>query len=212
MSLSEFTLSDYLNHLLKGFWNIVFRSRCAHLLPHSLNFLDSRTKNEDILITNFFVNFNIGSVHGSDDKSSIHNKLHIRSSRRLCSRSWNVLREFSSWDDNFSIGYAIVGKEQTFQVVFGFAIIVDDVADFVDEFDDLFGVEISWSSFSWEHNCSGDDFESFLGTHFLYRKISVNNVQDIHELPFVFVNSLNLDVEHWVWIDLHIAVHLYPFS
>lgn len=33
-----------------------------------------------------------------------------------------------------------------------------------------------------------------------------NHVQTVEQLPFVFMDSLDLNVEHGVWVDLHLVV------
>lgn len=47
------------------------------LLTDSVNTFDTLTENKHILLSNLFCDFNVGTVHGSDNKRSIHDEFHI---------------------------------------------------------------------------------------------------------------------------------------
>ena len=54
---------------------------------------------------------------------------------------------------------------------------------------------IPWSSFATDHDDSLNKFSlSLVGWSSEDLEISMNNVQDIHKLPFILMNSLDLDI------------------
>lgn len=123
-----------------------------------------------------------------------------------------MLGEFGGGDDDFCVGDAVVGEEEALEVVFGFAVVVDDVADLVDELDDALGVVVGGGGLSGEHDGSGDDLLPLFGGEFLDPEVPPDDVEDVHELPLVLVDSLDLDVEHAVGVDVYSAVLLDPLG
>lgn len=47
------------------------------LLSNSANSSDILTKDEHVLNTDFFGNLNVGTVHGSNNESTIHDEFHV---------------------------------------------------------------------------------------------------------------------------------------
>jgi hypothetical protein len=64
---------------------IVLRWSVVHLFLQLLNFVDLGTEDEHILITHLLAYFYISSVKRADDKSAVHDKLHI-----ACARSFST--------------------------------------------------------------------------------------------------------------------------
>ena len=73
-------------------------------------------------------------------------EFHVSSSGSLCSSSWNLFGQVSCRHDLFSQSDAIVFKEDQLQFVSNIRIIVDDVTNSVEQFDDLLGHVVTWSS------------------------------------------------------------------
>jgi hypothetical protein len=42
-----------------------------------INFLHSRTKYEDVFLSNFLVDLDVSAIHSSNDETPIHHKLHV---------------------------------------------------------------------------------------------------------------------------------------
>lgn len=70
----------------------------------------------------------------------------------------------------------------------------------VDELDDVFSIDIAWGSFTSKHDCPRHYILTILRSHILYPKITVDDIENVHELPFVFMDPFNLDVEEGVLI------------
>lgn len=48
-----------------------------HLLLELVDLVNLRTKNKHVVNTHLLGDFNVGTVHGSDDETTIHNEFHI---------------------------------------------------------------------------------------------------------------------------------------
>ena len=66
-----------LNDLLQLSRNVILGTRRAHLMFQSINFLHSRTKYENVFLSNFLVDLNVSAIHSSNNETSIHHKLHV---------------------------------------------------------------------------------------------------------------------------------------
>ena len=92
-------------------------------------------------------------------------------------------------------------------------IVVDCVLNSSDELNDGFGVVISWSSFSTDHDDLWNKFgSSLVNWSFQNKKISVDNLKDVHKLSLILVNSLDLNIIHGINWNIIASVLLHPFS
>ena len=108
-----------------------------------------------------------------------------------------MLRKLSSWDDEWSGGDGVVGQEDNLQKVSNCCGSVDFVLDSVDQLNNVLGICISWSSLSSEHDDSWHKLScSFSLWGVQNGQVSMNDVEDVHELSLVLVNSFDLDVIH----------------
>ena len=98
-------VNDWMNHgniteesTLNGFENLSkSRSNISSLalikfFSYPIDSLNPLSKNKHIVFSNLFGDLDIGSIHCSDDKASIHNELHVRGSWCLRSSCRDVLR------------------------------------------------------------------------------------------------------------------------
>ncbi len=79
------------------------------------NLLNPSSENENVLGTNLLIDFNISSIHGSNNQPSIHHKLHIAGSRSLSASCRDMLAQLRGRDDDLGIGDIVVGKEDNFE-------------------------------------------------------------------------------------------------
>ena len=49
-------------------------------MSETINFLDFGSKDEDIFGANFLIDLDVGSIHGAEDESSVHDKFHVAGS------------------------------------------------------------------------------------------------------------------------------------
>ena len=88
---------------------------------------------EDIALANLFGNFNVCTVDGTDQQTTIETELHVTGTASLCSSGTNVLRNVGSRNENLSERYGVVRKEVEGEKILGVRIAVDDAGDIDDE-------------------------------------------------------------------------------
>ena len=87
------------------------------------------SKDEHIFLANFLSNFNISTVHCTDDKRTIHDKLHVGGARGLSAGSGDVLRQIGCGYDDLGVGDAVVLEEDNFEQVVDGSVVVDYLPD-----------------------------------------------------------------------------------
>lgn len=114
-----------------------------------------------------------------------------------------MLRHFGGWDNDLSARYVVVWQEDDFQKISNSVVTVDLLRNTCNEFNDSFGVVVTWSSLSTDADDSWDKFAlSLVSWGIKNGKISVDDIKDVHKLSLVFMNSLNLNIEHSVDWDI----------
>ena len=86
---------------------------------------------------------------------------------------------------------------------------VHDIADAMDQLDDELGHGIPWRGLPAENHGAGHGVND---NTFSDAVIACDNLEHVQELPLVFVNALDLNVEHRVGIDLDLESHHNDFS
>lgn len=122
-----------------------------------------------------------------------------------------MLRKFSSRDDDLGSTDVVVGQEDNLQEVTNVVVVVNLVRDGSDELDESLGVVVAGSGLTTDHDDTRLELAGALMLRSVQnRKISVDNVQDVHELALVFVNTLDLDVIERIDRDIEAGVLLDP--
>ena len=112
--LPESARPNRLNDLLQLSGNVILGTRRAHLMFQCIDFLHSRTKYEDVVLSNFLVDLNVRAIHSSNNETPIHHEFHVASAWSLCSCSRDMLAEVRGRDDNLGVRNVVVGKENYF--------------------------------------------------------------------------------------------------
>ena len=82
-------------------------------------------------------------------------------------------------------------------------VIIHDISDGEDKADSFFSDEVAWSSFTAEEVSSG---WWVIGVIRFKIKILVNDVEDIHKLAFIGMDTFNLDIEEGVRVGRDILL------
>jgi hypothetical protein len=123
------------------------------------------------------------------------------------------LREFSSWNDDLSAGDIVVWQEDDLEEISDIVVVVNLEGNGGDQFDDSLGVMVTWSSLTTDHNNSWDELVSSLVLWGIKNgEISVNDVEDVHKLSLVLMDSLNLNIEQGINADIKSGLLLNPSS
>ena len=92
-------------------------------------------------------------------------------------------------------------------------IIVDLVSNGCDQLDDSLGIVVAWGSLTTDGNDSWDELVSSLVLGSVEDlKVSVNDVQNVHELSLVLVYSLDLNIIKGIERNIETGVLLNPCS
>jgi hypothetical protein len=96
-----------------------------------------------------------------------------------------------------------LGKNATLQLVAAFGVLVDDLGDIVGQLDDA-----AWPCNSPAPPCrrSARSAASSFGIAALDAVVQMNDMQHVEQLALVFVDALDLHVEHGIGVELHAAV------
>jgi len=173
----------------------VVSSTLVHFLLASLNTLNILTKDEHVLLSNLLCDLDICTIHGTNNEATVHDELHIRSTRCFSTSRRNMLRKLRSWNDDLSGRNVVVWQEDDLEKVANLVIVVDLVADGSDQLDDGLGIVVTWSSLATNSYDSWDELVSSLILWSVKNgKISVNDVQNVHELSLILMYSLNLNI------------------
>jgi hypothetical protein len=106
-----------------------------------------------------------------------------------------VLGNVACRDDNLSLADVVVLEEYHLQEVANFSIVVDDLADLVDQVDDCLGHPVARCCFTTENADTRLNLLALLCGHVLQLEVAVDHTKDVQLLTLVLVNSLHLNVE-----------------
>src|SRR5271163_4871076 len=101
-----------------------------------LNLICSKTEQEEIFMAYGIPDLNVGAVKGSDRERSIHGELHIPCSGGFFAGRRYLLAEIRSRIDLLTESNVVIGKEHDLQTAVHIGIVIDDLADRIDELDD----------------------------------------------------------------------------
>lgn len=85
----------------------------------------------------------VGAVAGTDDQTAVEHKLHIGRARGFCSSSRYVLTNVTGWSDDLGLADIVILKEDDFEGVANVLVSVDNLADLVNQVNDLLMVSYS---------------------------------------------------------------------
>ncbi len=114
-----------------------------------------------------------------------------------------MLAELGRGDQDLSVADPVVGHENDLEVLLGLVVIIDDLPDCIDEFDDLLGRHVPRRTLPPEQHRPGHHCSALVRAHGLDGQVPVDHVEDVHQLPFVLVDPLYVDVEKAVGPQLH---------
>ena len=98
------------------------------------------------------------------------------------------------------------------QQVIGIVIIVDDISHTIDKLYDTLSIGIGRGSLTSKQDGSGDELLPSLCLGLLQKQVPIDDVEDIHELSLVLMNSLDLYVEEGIWVNLYSALLPHPLN
>lgn len=174
------------------------------------DFVFFHAENENVVQTHFFGHFDVGTVQSSDGKSSVqlfyeekiewhhfnwnsnkppYHKLHVASAGGFGTGSRDLFAQIGRRDDLFGQSDAIILQIDDFELIADDGIAVDHLANRANQFDDFLGHMIAGGSFSSDHDGPGHNGRPRIGFDAV---VKCDDVQAVHQLALVLVNSLHL--------------------
>ena len=133
----------------------------------------------------------------SGSREAIHNNahLHVARTRSLSPSSGNVLANITRRHNNLRLANIVVLQEDNLEQITNLLIIIDHLADLVDEVDNRLRHPVTRRRFAAEDADLRLHLLAFLGRHLLDLKIPMDDAEDVELLSLVLVHTLYLDVE-----------------
>src|SRR5215471_15089934 len=157
-----------------------------------LNFLGLQAEDKNIFLADLLHDLDIGTVERADGQGTIHRELHVACPGGFSPRSRNVFAEIGSGDDLFRQEHPIVGQKHHLDLAANARVIIDHLADIVDQFNDLLGSPIPGSGFAGEHiGARHLGFDLVLNE----AQILIDDAHDVEQLAFVLVYPFHMDIE-----------------
>ena len=154
-------------------------------------------EDEDVLGADMLAHFDIGAVERADGQRAIERELHVAGAGRFHAGCRDLLGQVGGGDDGFGEGHVVVRQEGDLEQAADGWVVVDDAADIVGELDDLLGAQVACGGFAREDFHPRDVVLGRVGADVA---VGGDDLQDVEQLAFVFVDALDLDVEHGVGV------------
>jgi len=143
----------------------------------------------------------VGAVAGADDEAAVEDELHVAGAAGLGAGGGDVLADVGGRGDDFGFADVVVLDEDDFEEVADVFVVVDDLADVVDQMDDGLRHPVAWCGFAPEDGDPRSELLPLFRSHGLDGQVAVDDAEDVELLPFVFVYALDLDVEQGHRVD-----------
>ena len=134
----------------------------------------------------------------ADGERAIERELHVPGSRGLHAGGRDLLRQLSRRDDRLRQTDVVVRQEHDLQQLAGQRIVVDDLGDVIGELDDQLRLRVARRRLAGENLDPRHPGLVRLG---LDGDVECDRLQEIEQLPLVFVDALDLHVEHRIRVD-----------
>lgn len=160
-------------------------------------------EDNDVVVANSFTDFNIGAVESAEGDGAVHHEFHIASARGFFGGSRNLFGNVGGGVNDLANGDAKVFNEDNLQLAVNGGVVVNEFGDGKNEADSFFGNVVARGSLSAEKVGGGRGIVRGVGFEFV---VLPNDVEDVHQLAFVGVNALDLDIENGVGINVNAVV------
>ena len=174
-----------------------------------LHLIDGHAEEEEVLRTNALADLNVRAIKRANSECAVESELHVGRARSLLAGEGNLLVEIGGWDDELSVGDVVVLNEHNVHATFKRGIVVHHASNIVDQLDGQLGHCVAWSRLCAEHEGAWRVIVK-LDLARLQSVVISDDLQDLHRLALVLVQTLDHGVEHRVWIDIDALVLLHP--
>ena len=162
---------------------------------------------EDIVVlqSGFLDDLHVGTVKGAQGHRAVEHQLHIAGAGGFRAGRGDLLGYIRGGNDLFRPGAVVVLDKDDLQTLIRLRIVVDPVGNHVDPVNHGFGPIIAGSRLGAEDE---GDRGQILELAMFELIIDGEDAQGVHELPLVFVQAFDLDIEHHGRIQRDVLLRL----
>ena len=146
---------------------------------------------------------NVGTVQRPDGQRTVKSKFHITGTGGFGPGQRNLFRKVGGRNNHLRQADAVVGDKHHFQLVANLRIVVDHFGDVVDQVNDVFRHVISRSRFTGEDIHTRYPLSVRIGLNAI---VAGDHMQHVHQLAFVFVNTLDLHIKQRFRVHHHVQL------
>ena len=190
------------------------RRQCLGKLPRTLDngagivtiaaqagdLIGPETEDDDIVLADIVAHFDIGAIERADRQRAVEAELHVAGARGFHAGRRDLLGKVGGRNHDFRQRNVVVRHEDDFQQAAHGGVVVDDAGDVVDQLDDELRIVVA------RRRLAGEELDARLPVELGMRAdlvVERHRFNDIQKLALVFVNALDLDVEHRIRIELN---------
>ncbi len=154
-------------------------------------------EDEDVLVADFLADFDVGAVHGADGERAVEGELHVARAGGFGAGGGDLLGEIGGGKDTLGQRDAVVGQERDLEPIAHGRIIVDHSPTALMSRMMCLAMKYPGAALPPKITVRGViDVVPFANA-----VIERDDVQQVQDLPLVFVNTLHLAVENGIGID-----------
>jgi len=157
-------------------------------------------EDEDVGVAHVLADLDVGAVVGADGERAIQRQLHVAGAAGLGAGGGDLLRQVGARHQQFGHRDAVIGHEHQLEPAAQPGVVVDDLADIVDELDDALGRHVAGGRLAGEDHRARHPVGRGVGQHGL---VARHHLQHVEQLALVFVDALDLHVEQAGRVDHH---------
>ena len=195
---AETALGDHLKDVLQG---LVRQDRVAgvfDVLAPFLHLIRRQAEKEEVFRPDLFPDLHIGAVQRPDGQRAVQRQFHVAGARRLFPGGGNLFRQVCRRDQVFGHRDVVIGRIDHLQQIARPGVIVDGGGHIIDKVDDFLGHDIA------RRGLAAEDLHP---RHMRQVRVLADEMplrdglKDVEKLALVFVQPLDLHVEHRVRAD-----------
>src|SRR5690606_14364369 len=148
-------------------------------------------EDEHVVVADLFAHFHVGAVQGADGEGPVEGELHIAGAGGFHAGGGNLLGQVGGGNDHFGQADVVVGQEHHLELATQGRVVVDGAGDVVGQLDDQLGLVVAGG------RLAGEDLHPRHPVHgriVADRLVQGHAVQQVEQLPLVFVDALDLHV------------------
>ena len=165
-----------------------------------LHLCRAHAEDKDIVSADLLANFHICTIHRADCQRTVQHKLHIACTGSLLARSRNLLADICCRNHLFCQRNTVVFHKYHLNLTMDGRVVIHHIRNSVNQLNDELRSVVACRRLCPENKGSGYHIQS--GVH-LQVVIQPNDMQDIQQLSFIFMQTLHLNIKNGIRIDIN---------